>query len=117
MYCNDVDISLTANRYKKRGNSNLSKGSNNEGKARYKIICHIEENEHDDNMPEDVDIEIDWGGQSKTPFKSYPTHLLKLVASRLFIGSANIGGKIDRNSVVLGLTEININGQIYRTHP
>ena len=62
-------------------------------------------------------MHIDWGGQSRTPFISYPEQLLKNVAARLFIGSPNIGGKVVTPSAISGYTEIMVNDNIYRCHP
>ena len=57
-------------------------------------------------------VHIDWGGQSKTPVKSYPEQLLKTVAARLYIGSPNIGGKVINPSIVHGYTKITLNNNI-----
>ena len=112
-FCNDTDIALNANRIQ---NYNV-KTKNVSDKPRYKLICTVETNEHDSNLMEEVNVHIDWGGQSKTPLRSYPEQLLKSVAARLYIGSPNIGGKIVNPSSVHGYTEISLNGNIYRCHP
>ena len=64
-----------------------------------------------------MNVHIDWGGQSRTPFRSYPEQLLKKVAARLYIGSPNIGGKVTYQSIVHGYTEITVNNNMYRCHP
>ena len=64
-----------------------------------------------------MNVHIDWGGQSRTPFRSYPGQLLKRVAARLYIGSPNIGGKVTYQSIVHGYTEITVNNNMYRSHP
>ena len=84
---------------------------------RYKLVSSIQQNEHDNTIAEEVTVLLDWGGQSKTPVKSYPNELLKLVASRLFIGSPNLGGKLVENSVIEGFTDVTINGNLFRCHP
>ena len=86
-------------------------------KPRYKLIYTIENNENDDGIAEEVNVHIDWGGQSRTPVMSYPQELLRFVAARLYIGSPNISGKTVSPSIVHGFTEITLNGNIYRCHP
>ena len=73
-----------------------------------------QKNEHGNTLLEEVNVHIDWGGQSKTPVRSYPEQLLKIVAARFYIGSPNIGGKIINPSIVYGYTEITLNDSIYR---
>ena len=113
-YCNDTDIAANANRIQTT-NSRANKGVSD--KPRYKLICSMEHNENDSNIAEEINVHIDWGGQSKTPVRSYPEQLLKTVASRLYIGSPNIGGKVVNQSIVHGYTEITLNDNIYRCHP
>ena len=91
-FCNDTDIALHAKRIQTNNVTNRNVVRSVKVNPRFKLICNIEDNDHDNNMSEDVNVHIDWGGKSKTPVKSYPTHLLKLVASRLYIGSPNLGG-------------------------
>ena len=117
-FCNDTDIAIDANR-----NNNDNCAINNlkcgvSDKPKYKIICTVDyEENYTGDVIEIVDLHIDWGGQSKTPLKSYPAELLKQVAARLYIGSPNIGGKVTSESLVYGFTDINHNGHIYRCHP
>ena len=116
-FCNDTDISENANRIQ---NNCIETHNSNNGvsdKPRYKLVCCIEYNETDTGIEENVNVHIDWGGQSKTPIKSYPSELLKKVAGRLYIGSPNIGGKVMSDSLVHGYTEIIHNDDIYRCHP
>ena len=116
-FCNDVDIAKNAKRFDVKSRAQASATMSAESKPRFTIMCTIEENEHDNNLPEEVNVQIDWGGQSRTPFKSFQIDLLKKVAARLYIGSPNLGGKVDRHSKVCGYTELHINDQIYRAHP
>ena len=58
-----------------------------ESKPTFNLICDIEYGDNDDYMIEEVNVRIDWGGQSKTPLMTFPRELLKKVACRLFIGS------------------------------
>ena len=48
---------------------------------------------------------------------NYPREILLKIASRLYIGSPHIGGKISHDSVVKGYTEIEKGGNLYRSHP
>ena len=93
-YCNDTDIAANINMIQTNNSrvQQLNKGVSD--KPRYKLICCIEHNENDNNIAEEVNVYIDWGGQSRTPVRSYPEKLLKTVAARLYIGSPNIGGKV-----------------------
>ena len=68
-------------------------------------------------MMYEVNVRIDWGGQSKTPLMIFPRELLKKVACRFFIGSPEIGGKVLPNSIIYGYKEIKHNDIIYRAHP
>ena len=117
-FCNDTDIAVDANR-NSNDNSAVQKlkcGVSN--KPKYKIICTVDyEDTNREGVIENLNLHLDWGGQSKTPLKSYPAELLKQVAARLYIGSPNIGGKVTSESLIYGYTEIYHNGDIYRCHP
>ena len=116
-FCNDTDISLDANRIQKTFDGTVGIKKSVSNRPRYKLICTIENNENDDEIAEEVNVHIDWGGQSRTPLMSYPEELLKSVAARLYIGSPNLGGKIVSPSTVHGYTEVTLNGNMYRCHP
>ena len=75
------------------------------------MIVTIDQN---DNVivGETVNVNIDWGGDSKIPLLNFPNEILKKVATRLYIGSAHIGGKVSPNSVVNGYTEIVQDGHL-----
>ena len=84
-YCNDTDIAVNANRIQ---NENIVRKEVSDI-PRYKLVCSLEPNEHDNALMEEVNVHINWGGQAKTPVRSYPEQLLKTVAARLYIGSPN----------------------------
>lgn len=86
-------------------------------RPRFKIICTIEPNEDDDNVPEEVNVHIDWGGPSKTPISSYPYDVLKKIAYHLFIRSPNIGDNVLSGSIIYGYREIKKDVNIFRSHP
>jgi hypothetical protein len=60
---------------------------------------------------------LDWGGASKTPVHAYSKELLIRLTARLFIGTPNIGGKVEPNQAVPGLTTVKVDDVIYRAHP
>ena len=116
-FCNDTDIAGNAerNNHNNVAVQGLKAGDSNNPK--YKIMCSIDFDETNMEIQEKVNLHLDWGGQTKTPVKSYPAELLKQVAARLYIGSPNIGGKLTSESLVYGYTEISHNNHIYRCHP
>ena len=116
-FCNDTDIAENANRIQSNAGTTEKSTHRLGDKRRYKIICSTEHNENEKIIAEEVNVHIDWGGQSRTPFRSYPEQLLKKVAARLYIGSPNIGGKVTYQSIVHGYTEITVNNNMYRCHP
>ena len=69
------------------------------------------------NTLDAFDVNMDWGGASKTPLHTYSKVLLIRLTSRLFIGTPNIGGKVEPNQVVPGLTTVKVDDVIYRAHP
>ncbi len=82
-----------------------------------KLLCSVETNDNDQSIPEEVNVHIDWGGQSNKPLSTYPTNIFQKVTYHLFIGSLNIGGKVTPDSVIHGYTEIKLDGNIIRSHP
>ena len=116
-FCNDIDIAMNANRLQSKNHkiNYLERQSNTY--PRYSIVCAVEYNEHDNSIPEDVNVRIDWGAQNKIPLSNFPNHILRKLAARLYIGSPNIGGKITPESLVHGYTEIIQNGFRFRAHP
>ena len=91
-FYNDTDIAEDANRIQHRTGRAENTTKNSGDKRRSKIIYSIETNENDERISEEINVYIDWGGQSITPFRSHPEQLLKTIAARLYIGSPNIGG-------------------------
>lgn len=77
----------------------------------------MEPNKNDEIVVKEINVHIDWGGQSRTSFRSYPEQLLKTVAVRLYISPPNIGGKVANQSIIHGYIEITVNDNIYRCHP
>ena len=65
-----------------------------ESKPRFNLICEIKYGDNDDYMTKEINVCINWGGQSKTPLMTFPRKLLKKVVYQLFIGSPEIGGKL-----------------------
>ena len=62
-------------------------------------------------------MRIDWGGVSKTPLQSYPDELLKAISSRFFIGSPNVGGRVDSETSIPCYTQLIHNNIIFRSNP
>ncbi len=60
-----------------------------------------------------VEVRIDWGGVSKTPLQSYPDELLKAISSRSFIGSPNVGGRVDSETSIPCYTQLVHNNTIF----
>ena len=117
-FCNDIDILSNGIHDTKENEINDCVSDIKSNKPRYNLICDIDFNDNNnDQLQDNINVHIDWGGQSQTPVKSYPIDLLKLVAARLFIGSNNIGGKLVNGSVVPGYTEIKMKNNTYRCHP
>ena len=116
-FCNETDIALNANRQQTQAHNNTELTNTRESLyPRFKMKVNIEYNDND-VVGENVNVHIDWGGDSKTPLLNFPNEILKKVAHRLYIGSAHIGGKVSSNSVVMGYTEIMKDGILYRSHP
>ena len=69
------------------------------------------------DLRDNIDITIDWGGQSKTPMFPYSREMLIRFASRLFIGDRKLGGKVDPDACIPGFTQVVVNNVIYRSHP
>ena len=115
-FCNETDIALNANRQQTSLNTIELTNTRESLNPRFKMIVTIDQN---DNVivGETVNVNIDWGGDSKIPLLNFPNEILKKVATRLYIGSAHIGGKVSPNSVVNGYTEIVQDGHLYRSHP
>ena len=115
-FCNETDITKNTNRIQHSTNINTNMNSRVESKPRFNLIYNIEYGDNDDDMTEEVNVHIDWGGQSKTTLMNLPRELLKKVSCWLFIGSPEIGGKVLPNSIIYGYTEIKHNGIIYIAH-
>ena len=108
-YCNDTDIANNYVDVEVATESSLS---------RYRMKVTFEDNsDNQEGTMDKISVVIDWGGPNKTPLLSYPRQLLIRLASRLFVGTPNIGGKVDPDEVVPGLTQVKRNGIIYRAHP
>ena len=72
--------------------SNISSNGILIASRRFKLICTIDSNEDVDNIPEDMNVHIDWGGLSRTLLSNYLPEISEKLTYRLFIGSPNIGG-------------------------
>ena len=108
-YCNDTDI---VNDYE--APVPVTESSD----ARYKMTVVFEYEADNPNLSQDtLHVTLNWGGPSKTPLVSYPRELLVRLACRLFIGTANIGGKVRPDQSIPGLTQVKRQGIIYRAHP
>ena len=115
-YWNETDIMLNANMIQTNtidGGIHVFRGRI---KSRFKLVVQIDNSDIDD-ITEVVEVHVDWGGKSRTPLLNYPREILLNIASRLYIGSPHIGGKISHDSVVNGYTEIKKGGNFYRPHP
>ena len=85
-------------------------------RPKYILTCDVISNEHDDEIAEEINVHIDWGGQNNTPCHNFPRDVLQKVAHRLFVGSPNIGGILQANSKVKGYTELKQDEVLYRAH-
>lgn len=88
--------------------------SRNRNKPRFKLVVQIQYRDID-NITEVVEIQVDWGGKSRTSLLKYPREILLNVTKRLYIGSSHTGGKISHNSVISGYTGIVKDGSLYRS--
>jgi hypothetical protein len=113
-YCNDQD--LVKDTTSDRMSNSPSNNCIHLGRARFHVHSNIVSVE-ETLSHETIDVIIDWGGKSRTPLLNFPHEVLKTVSSRLYIGSPNIGGKVDHNSVIPGYTEIVHKNITYRCHP
>ena len=104
MFCNETDIIHNFNRIQPRNNGSIPHNTIKNRRPRYILTCDVMSNEHDDQIPEEINVRIDWGGQTKTPCDNFSRDALRKLAHRLFIGSPNIGGILQVNSKVKGHT-------------
>ena len=116
-FCNEMDIMHNAKRIQLINNGSRENNPLSNRRPRYILTCDVTSNEHDDNIAEEVDVHIDWGGQTKTPCHNFPRDVLQKLAHRLFVGSPNIGGILAANSKVKGYTELKKDSILYRAHP
>ena len=93
-YCGDQDLVLHFN--------DSLKPNKNKSCPRYYIRVNFTDNSDNPNTLniydgkfhsklDKYDVELDWGGASKTPIHAYSKELLIRLTSRLFIGTPNIG--------------------------
>ena len=75
-------------------------------RPRLKLIYEIDYIDNDQEITEEVNINIDWEGSSKTSLLDYSLGILKKIAHRWFIGYPYICGKISPYFSVSGYTEI-----------
>ena len=108
-YCNDTDIV----------NDCMAPVANADSSdSRYKMNVEFEYEADNPNINQDTfTVTLDWGGPTKTPMVSYPREMLVRLAIRLFVGTANIGGKVRPDQSIPGLTQVKRQGVIYRAHP
>ena len=102
-YCNETDIMDNANRIQPRNNMFRASNTVSSTRPRYILTCDVTSNEHDENLAEEIDVNIDWGGQSKTPYQNFPRDVLQKLAHRLFVSSPNIGGRLSTDTKVKGI--------------
>ena len=102
-----------ANRIQPRNNIFRASNIVSNTRPRYILTCDVTSNEHDVNLAEEIDVNIDWGGQSKTPYQNFPRDVLQKLTHRLFVGSPNIGGRLSTGSKVNGYTELKKDGILY----
>ena len=84
MFCNETDIIHNANRIQPRNNGSITHNTVKNRRPRYILTCDVTSNEHDDQIPEEINVHIDWGGQAKTPCDNFPRDVLQKLAHRLF---------------------------------
>ena len=107
----------SAKRIQPRSNGSMRHNPVMNRRPRYILTCDVISNEHDDQIREEINVNFDWGGQTKTPCDNFPRDVLQNLAHRLFIGSPNIGGILQVDSKVKGYTELKKDGVLYRAHP
>ena len=79
-FCNETDIALNANRQQTQALNNIELTNTRESLyPRFKMKVNIEYNDND-VVGENVNVHIDWGGDSKTPLLNFPNEILKKVA-------------------------------------
>ena len=70
-FCNDTDIAVDANRNNNDNSAIHTMKCGVSDKPKYRIICSVDYDETDTGgVIENVNLHIDWGGQSKTPLKT-----------------------------------------------
>ena len=79
----------------------------------FNLIYSVESNDNDNNVVEEVNVHIDWGGLSKTSLSRYPREVLKKIAYRLLIGSPSISVKVTSESIIHRYTEIKLDSHIF----
>ena len=106
-YCSDSDLVM--------GGSELMNDRNI--KPRFTLTCDYCENYDYSDIPNEVNININWGGITRSPLLNFSSVLVNNLAYRLFFGVGNIGGKLMPRSIVNGYTEYRKDGYLYRSHP
>ena len=66
-FCSDTDIVQNVNRIKSNTSRTQNDGNHSGDKRRFKILCSIEANVNNEIVAEEINVYIDWGGQSRTP--------------------------------------------------
>jgi hypothetical protein len=111
-YCNDVNLPTSDD----VDDNNQNDVPNVNNRPRFFIECKVSTQE-ETGRNEIVEVRIDWGGVSKTPLQSYPDELLKAISSRFFIGSPNVGGRVDSETSIPCYTQLAHNNIIFRSNP
>ena len=114
-YYNENNIILNANRIQTNTINGEKNVSRSRIKPRLKLFVRIEDSVIDD-ITEVVEVHADWGGQLHTTLLNYPREILLKIASRTYIGSIHFGRKISHDSVVSDYTEVEKDGNVYRSH-
>ena len=115
-YCSEIDLMSGS----EISHSNETRSSNTVSlhKFRLRVVIEDQQNSVDNSVSKLVDVNIDWtSARIKEPLFSFKPELLRKVAARLFLGSPNIGGKIDPNNSIPGYTHIVKDDIIYRANP
>ena len=115
-FCNEIDL---------MSGSEISRSSGNRlshtislHKFRLKVKIEEQRNSANNSIDRLVDVNIEWiTARKKEPLFSFEPELLKKVAARLFLGSPNIGGKVDPSNSIPGFTHIVKDDIIYRANP
>lgn len=71
-FCYDTDRAVNANTIQTNNTRVQHLRNAARDKLRYKLICCIEHSEGGENITEEVNVHVNWGGQSRISVRSYP---------------------------------------------